>query len=284
MAKHTKNENEIIYEKVVDVDRYVYVQKYTLTGSPRLHMLPHFHNAVEFCVVAKGEYMAQVDGGERLLKAGDILFVNSLCPHFFRIVGDAEVYAVVINFPTYRQIALDGEFPRYMRSEQCFALLQDLLNEANERWLYTDKQYKIGFAYSFLGAMLRYFPFASKDTNNKARNLFMQTAQYVEEHYHEEVSLAFLADKYGYSLSYFSRTFNKYAGMNIREYINRRRIMQAVKIKKEYPKLAWCRVMSKVGFMSWNTFIRAFALYANEPLLQEGDEMVLPLEEMKNKE
>ena len=267
---------DIIYEKVVDADSYVYVKKYELTGNPRLHMLPHFHNAVEFCIVEKGAYSAHVDGGERLLQAGDMVFVHSLCPHFFKIMGEAVVYAVVINLPTYRSMPIKGGFPRYMHNEQCFSKLVELLSEVAKAWDEADKQYKLGFAYSFLGTVLRYFSCDEGLENNKARSAFVDSLQYIEEHYREEISLTFLADKYGYSLSYFSRTFNKFAGMNIREYINRIRIIQAIKIKREYPKMAWVRIMGKVGFLSWNTFIRAFAQYGNEPLPQEGYEMILP--------
>lgn len=279
MAKNFKTEREnqeIIYEKVVDADRYVYVKKYALSGKTRLHMLPHFHNAVEFCVIGKGLYTACIDGGERVLKEGDIVFVGSLCPHYFSITGEAEVYAVVINLPTYRSIPIENSFPRYMRNPTCFAKIIELLDEADERWEKADTQFKIGFAYAFLGTLLRYFPCDEKTQTSKAGNAFVEALQYIEEHYREEISLAFLADKYGYSLSYFSRTFNKFAGMNIREYINRRRIVQALKIKEEFPKMAWHRIMGKVGFLSWNTFSRAFSQYADEPLPQEGEEMVAP--------
>ena len=270
-----RESQEIIYEKVVDTDRYVYVKKYKLSGKTRLHMLPHFHNAVEFCVVSKGDYTACIDGGERALKEGDIVFVCSLCPHYFRITGETEVYAVVINLPTFRSIPMENSFPRYMRNQICFAKIVELLSEADECWEKADTQFKLGFAYSFLGALLRYFPCAEKTQISKAGNAFVEALQYIEEHYSEEISLAFLADKYGYSLSYFSRTFNKFAGMNIREYINRRRIVQALKIKEEFPKMAWYRIMSKVGFLSWNTFTRAFSQYADEPLPQEGEEMIV---------
>ena len=78
---------EIIYDKIVDSDRYVYVKKYEFTGKPRIHMLPHFHNAVEFCIVEKGAYTANIEGGERVLQAGDMVFVTSLCPHFLGLLA-----------------------------------------------------------------------------------------------------------------------------------------------------------------------------------------------------
>mgnify|MGYP000508986935 CR=1 FL=1 len=41
----------------------------------------------------------------------------------------------------------------------------------------------------------------------------------MKEHYKEELSLAKLAQIFGYSISYLSRMFQKYAGINYKDYL-----------------------------------------------------------------
>lgn len=92
---------------------------------------------------------------------------------------------------------------------------------------------------------------------------------YVEEHFREKITLSQLANKFGYASSYFSRTFNEFAGISLREYVNRLRIVETLKLKKMNENLPWAKIASKVGYVSLNTFYRAYAKYAPPDLVAE---------------
>lgn len=51
-----------------------------------------------------------------------------------------------------------------------------------------------------------------------------EVLQYIEEHIHTNIKLEDIASKYHYSQSHISRHFNRYVGMGLNEYINRRKL------------------------------------------------------------
>ncbi len=258
----------MIYEKWADVGEYVYLHKEILSGSVRDHMLPHYHNAIECAIVAKGSYMAHVNVEDRVLREGDIVFIDSFLPHFFKINGEAEVYAVVIHLPIIKNIRSNGTFPQYIRNQALFEKLLRLCEQSETQWKETAQQFKTGFAYSFLGILLQHVEL-KKVQESKSRSAFLDIMSYVGEHYREEITLSQLANKFGYASSYFSRTFNEFAGISLREYINRLRIAEALKLKMLNGNLPWSQIASKVGYVSLNTFYRAYARYAPD-LIEEN--------------
>lgn len=260
--------NVLIYEKWADLGEYIYLQKELLSGSVRDHMLPHYHNAIECAIVSKGSYMVHMNTEDRVLREGDIVFIDSFLPHFFKINGEAEVYAVVINLPMVKTIRLNGTFPQYIRNQVLFEKLLKLCEESEKQWNESTQQFKTGFAYSFLGLFLQHVEL-KKVEESKSRSAFLDIMSYVEEHYREEISLSQLANKFGYASSYFSRTFNEFAGISLREYINRLRIAEALKLKMMNESLPWSQIASKVGYVSLNTFYRAYARYAPD-LVEEN--------------
>ena len=67
-----------------------------------------------------------------------------------------------------------------------------------------------------------------------------------------------------YEPTYLSRVFNKYFGLNLREYLNRYRISEYIKIKGKNPSEPNCKIAREVGFISDNTFYRALNKYGEE--------------------
>lgn len=171
------------------------------------------------------------------------------------------MYVVVIHLPIVKTMCLNGTFPQYICNQELFEKLLKLCLQAEKQWNDATQQFKAGFAYMFLEALLQHIEL-KKIGESKSRNAFLDIMGYVEEHFREKITLSQLANKFGYASSYFSRTFNEFAGISLREYVNRLRIVEALKLKKMNENLPWAKIASKVGYVSLNTFYRAYAKYA----------------------
>ena len=96
---------------------------------------------------------------------------------------------------------------------------------------------------------------------NLGEDMFVDVMGYIEEHYTEELRLEEMAELFGYTVSYFSRRFNELFSMSLREYINRRRMRAVHEILESQPTLPLIKVMTAVGYKSWNTFYRNYMKY-----------------------
>mgnify|MGYP000057935751 CR=1 FL=1 len=80
---------------------------------------------------------------------------------------------------------------------------------------------------------------------------------YMKEHYKDELSLARLAEIFGYSPSYLSRMFQKYAGINYKDYL------QAIRTEHGYRQLIETKmtisdISMENGFPNNKAFSKAF--------------------------
>lgn len=84
-----------------------------------------------------------------------------------------------------------------------------------------------------------------------------QAAEYINEHYHEKLTIAQLANISSLSKSYFMYCFRKYAGISAVEYINQLRIKTACELLnaggKNISEIAYA-----CGFTNLSNFNRQF--------------------------
>lgn len=98
---------------------------------------------------------------------------------------------------------------------------------------------------------------------------------YIEDNICEDLSLEILSKQLHYSNSYISRMFNKYVGLNLNDYINRRRLsLVAVAIKSERKSISY--LANHYGFNSQkyfsNVFKRTFGISPSE--YQKGNKFI----------
>jgi AraC-like DNA-binding protein len=210
-----------------------------------------------------------VDGNTFTLRKGDILFVDSHLPHSYESLGEAIVHFVSLSESFFEGLHFPRKIPRVLRAEQKSNFLFRLFKEATEGWENTSEQYKLGFAYSLCGALLRSYPlqFPNEQPNEER---FTDVLKYIEEHFRETLTLDDLTHRFGYSKSYFSRTFNKVTGVNLREFLNRCRINEALRMKEANPSIPWVHITANVGFESWSTFARAYKRYCGNNVIDEN--------------
>ncbi len=79
---------------------------------------------------------------------------------------------------------------------------------------------------------------------------------YIEQNYHEELSLDFLADKFFISKFYLSREFNRVVGVSVYKYIIQRRLFYAKALLGN--SIPPTDVYLQCGFGDYANFYRAF--------------------------
>ena len=85
---------------------------------------------------------------------------------------------------------------------------------------------------------------------------------YIEENYDScGLSVESVAEKYGFSVSYFSKLFNSYTGKTFPDYMNQLRLAKARTLLLECPELTIQEIAGRVGFNSSSYFSAAFRKY-----------------------
>ncbi|MFB9749978.1 helix-turn-helix transcriptional regulator [Paenibacillus hodogayensis] len=100
-----------------------------------------------------------------------------------------------------------------------------------------------------------------KEESHPVKQLMLD---YLNRHYHEDISLETVADRLNMSPGYMSKQFKEQTGMNFSEYVNELRMQKA----KELLQSSDCKIQEvaeRVGYFNVNSFIRMFKKTAGLP-------------------
>jgi two-component system response regulator YesN len=89
------------------------------------------------------------------------------------------------------------------------------------------------------------------------RNIIRDIADYIERHYHEEISLRHISDRFFLSREYISRRFKQEFGENISDYIARTRIGKAKQLLLS-PNLRIAQIAEIIGYQDEKYFSKVF--------------------------
>ena len=86
---------------------------------------------------------------------------------------------------------------------------------------------------------------------------FSEIAQYINDHYYEDLYLDNLAEKFGTNSKYLSKKLKQQFGMNFHSYLTELRVTHAKELLKRSGQSIES-IYKAVGFQSRSSFIRAF--------------------------
>ena len=187
----------------------------------------HWHRSIEIFAVFQGTLEFYLNDQQYLLEYGDFIIVNSNEVH--------SIHAPKPNMTVVLQMSLDM-FEKYYTGNQfiCFvhepqAQDEQLMEIICEMYMeYADKKCGYDLKIQSLFYDMLYLMVTRYRKINVHPDILQQHKQliklsaitdYMKEHYKEELSLAKLAQIFGYSISYLSRMFQKYAGINYKDYL-----------------------------------------------------------------
>ena len=85
--------------------------------------------------------------------------------------------------------------------------------------------------------------------------------EWLELNFDTALSVAGIAEKFGYHPSYLTSVFKRYSGCTITEYLNRQRIRVAKNLLTSTPKLTLAEIGTQVGIGDEKYFMRLFKRY-----------------------
>jgi YesN/AraC family two-component response regulator len=208
--------------------------------------------------VEKGTQKVIIDGAEYTVSAGEGCFYDSFCVHAYEIDSGASGYIVLGDRECFENFfKLNGnKVPPKVFKLSNFPLLE------NFKTIYDECS--PAFKYSFFCGMVSVLLSIIAQNNglieskkDAGASLIINVLTYVQKNFADDLSVKTLADKFGYSRVYFSRTLNKYVKEPWSDYVNRLRVTRADALIKE-GGISVINAAFSCGFSSPNTFYRAY--------------------------
>ena len=234
----------------------------------------HTHDYIELEYIYEGEGVEIVDGIERRVKRGDMIFINRGATHSFTTesgFSHIEIYfspRLVESGSTVMKNALamlalssfDG-----MRRErnggvisfggQARHELEFILESMVSEWEARAQGYESVLS-SYLNVVLVKMLRCS-DNAEISEDIWQSIKTYIDSNPEEHITLTAMASRCFYNPSYFSRVFKQKFGVSLTEYVRDRRIELAKRllVSEDTPI---DRIMERVGFTDRSAFYHVF--------------------------
>ncbi len=250
------------YEKGADVKDYIMFDRRIITTelSGKGH-LQHFHNCIEFAFVKKGEFEIIINDVPYKMKSGEFCFINSFNRHRFHYEKGVECYILLISKSFFDEINnLENiAFPTYNPYCEGFDKIIAYLDLMYSAWDRESLVMKSGIVNTVASLLCKYYPVIDKTVDMDTQNeTIFDAFIYISQHCAENITVESVAREFGYNRNYFSTLFNRYTGMNFREYLNSCRLIDFNKMRHNHPEMSVSAVAQACGFDSMNTFYRAY--------------------------
>jgi len=255
----------MFYEKIADGESYFGFSRRAPVRVEPPALSTHVHSSIELYVCERGEYTVYINGNKHVLRAGDAAFVDKFIPHSAHATdgeGGTVVYFIIASSTYFNGIKwlADSTLPEFFSCGERITEVLKFLELSYGMRDRMDEDMKRG-ALTMLLSMLKDIAGTQRRVTAKSAAMITEVMKYINDHLEEHITLAQLAERYGYEKSHFSRLFNKFLGMNLREYLNRCRLARVGKLLRENPDMPVCRAARECGFDSMNTYYRAKARF-----------------------
>lgn len=229
------------------------------------YMKQHFHHNVELIYLLKGSFIAHVNGEISYVKADTLFLINTNEVHYLEMLEDSEMITLLISYDLLRNYETkldDYYFDMNVSYEKVDELkekivIMDQYRKGNDSYKQIKVQEYLNSIYYRLLTdfkKLRNTPLTISTTQlDKIKNIL----EYIENHYHEDLSIERLALEFHYSPAYLCRYFKKVCGMSIFQYIRTIQLNHAFLdvCQSDYTISA---IAHQHGFVDSKSFIKAF--------------------------
>ena len=225
----------------------------------------HWHRSIEMFVVLEGKLDFYINEEDIHLDKKTFVIVNSNELH--SISASLPNKTIVLQMPlqTFERYYTDEQFICFTHSER---VQDEQLVELVEKMYVTYQKKKTGYelkvqSYFYMLVYLMVTKYRKVDVSaeivrdHKNRNRLSTITNYIKDNYQKDLSLEGLAQVFGYSPTYLSRMFRKYAEINYKEYI------QGIRLEYAYRELISSDTMVEEiaehsGFADGRAFAKAF--------------------------
>ena len=197
----------------------------------------HWHRSIEIFMVFEGHLKFYLNDLEQELNPGEFVLVNSNEIHAIDSPEPNKTVVIQIPLKTFSDYFTGEQYIRFTHESkkqdvQVVNLIREMFSAYREKKTGYDMRVKSGYYMLLYMLVSVYRELDVKDEllkQNRKLNKLTPITNYMKEHYQEELSLEALAEVFGYAPAYISRMFQKYAGINYKDYLQNIRLEHAVK-------------------------------------------------------
>ena len=225
----------------------------------------HWHRSIEIFMVFEGHLKFYLNDLEQKLNPGEFVLVNSNEIHAIDSPEPNKTVVIQIPLKTFSDYFTGEQYIRFTHEAkkqdvQVVDLIRAMFAAYGKKETGYDMRVKSGYYMLLYLLVSVYRELDVKDEllkQNRKLNKLTPITNYMKEHYREELSLEALAEVFGYAPAYISRMFQKYAGINYKDYL------QGVRVEYAFAELNRAEhTVSEVafhhGFPSSRAFSKAF--------------------------
>jgi AraC-like DNA-binding protein len=244
----------------------------------------HWHKHMEFLYFISGKAAIACNSVEYIVQSGALIVMNSNDLHAgVSLSDDLFYYAIILDPSLLQSHAMDAVETKFItpitenlilfnnKIENDAPIINSILSIVSELD-HQEMGYELAIKshlFAILTLLLRGYVAQILTFNDyKARliNLerFTPILEYIEAHFHQELSVELLADKAGLSRFHFGRLFKALTGKSVTDYINNARIRRAEYLLRNTP-LTISEIALTVGYHDIYYFSRIFKKYKDVP-------------------
>ena len=216
--------------------------------------LPHTHEFIEIMFCVEGKSLQLIDDVSYEIKRGSLLFINYKQVHEIKNTGGCVYYNILINPALFGQTFANSENAFELLSLSTFNELSEvdtsisficfdeketekiesLISVMFEEQRMKDSNYT-DVIRGLLSALLVFVFRKMSDGIGKAQKIKIpvEIIDYIDRHYNEKITLEDLSSRCFYNPSYFSKIFKECYGVNLSDYIIKKRVENAEKLLAE---------------------------------------------------
>lgn len=255
-----------------------HVEKY---GTGERAVFRHWHTGIEILYFLGGESRLWINGNEIHIKDEGIALVNSNEPHqLIRYETEQARGCTIIISYEYMKLLYKGvdqcyfilneKNPSYERIKWQMRELLAVYQRRDRNPFYHIKMNNVVNDIIYL--LLTEFRVENGEMRTqKYAERYKTIIQFIEDHYKENIRMEQLADQFGFSKEYFSRSFKKYMNVNFKDYLTKRRLLEAEQLLRTTD---WqiADIALECGFADIKMFYSAFKKeYGSTPSIYQKE-------------
>jgi AraC-like DNA-binding protein/mannose-6-phosphate isomerase-like protein (cupin superfamily) len=225
----------------------------------------HWHRSIEMFAIYEGGLEFDINGRKYPLFPGDFIIVNSNEIH--SISSPIKNFTVVVQIPlaTFEKYYTDDKFIYFthvseVKDEEMMALIRDMYDTYVSHELGYELAVQSRF-YQLIYHLVTKYRRTDVDSglirHSKGLDKLSRIMSYLQDNYNKDISLETLSKTFGYSPTYLSRMFQKYAGTSYKTCIDGIRLEHA-KRDLVYTENTIGEIAMNHGFANSKAFARCF--------------------------
>ncbi len=200
----------------------------------------HWHRSVELFAVFEGNLKFYLNDRAYPLRTGEFMLVNSNEIHSIDAPEPNRTIVLQIPLKTFEDYYTGEEYIRFSHAAntqdgEVMRLIGDIYASYEQKCCGCEMEVK-SLYYRLLYLMVTKYRETDVTPDmvklNKNLNRLSLITDYIKENYDTDLSLDALAKIFGYSPTYLSRMFQKYAGINYRTYL------ESIRLERTFRELA----------------------------------------------